>query len=293
MSDNPLQLENLVLSYGEKSVLDGINLTLKAGSVTGLLGRNGAGKTTLMRAALGLLRADSGSVSLFGVDAWNAAESARQRIGYVAQEGQTFSWLRIRDALKLVGSFYQQWDETLIKRYLVEWDVDAAEFIQDLSVGQRQKVSILMAMGHHPDLLVLDEPVASLDPVARRQFLQALVELNSEIGSTILFSTHITSDLERVASNVCVLHNGKLRFNGELDSLKEGCQRLHLKGEPLPEALDLSDITNYQQRGAQGTAFASNWDTARSADLATRLGIDVVGEPLPLEELFAELTHNE
>lgn len=290
MTVSPLAVNNLQVSFKNQQVLAGIDLTLQPGTVTGLLGRNGAGKTTLMRAALGLLRPDQGDCRLFSHDAWDAPASERQRIGYVAQESLAFTWLRVRDALNLVGSFYENWDDKLVNRYLHEWDVDATKFVQDLSTGQRQKVAILLAIGHRPDLIVLDEPVASLDPVARRQFLQALVELNDDLGSTILFSTHITSDLERIASHVCVLHQGVMKFNGELDDLKEGCQRLHLQGDVLPESLDYPGIVHYRQSGKNGRAFASQWDSARNSDLASTLGLQVTSENLPLEELFAELT---
>jgi ABC-2 type transport system ATP-binding protein len=293
MNESPLQLENIRQSFEQgREVLRGIDLELAPGTVTGLLGKNGAGKTTLMRAALGLLKVDAGRASLFGKPAWEAPAEIRRRIGFVPQAETPFNWMRVSDCLTLMSSFYQDWDEQLIRRYLHEWELDASQYIQDLSKGQRQKVSILAAIGHRPELLVLDEPVASLDPGARRQFLRVLVELNQELDRTILFSTHITSDLERVVADVAVLHNGVLRFKGELDELKENFKRLHFVGDNLPDQLEETDLCNYQLNGRRASAFANNWSAERVDALAKTLGSTIEAEALPLEEAFLELTHD-
>ncbi len=287
-----LSISDLQMAYAPgKDVLDGISLALEPGSVTGLLGRNGSGKTTLMRIALGLMRPNAGMVTLFGAPAWDAPADVRCRIGYVPQTEVPYSWLRVKDCLTLVGSFYPNWDHKLVKRYVNDWDIDGTAFIQDLSTGQKQKVAILIAIGHRPDLLILDEPVASLDPNARRQFLRALVELNEDLAHTILFSIHITSDLERVAARLAILSAGKLAFEGELDELKEQCQRLHFNGGTLPETLAEPGISNYEMKGNRATAFARNVTLEQRNSLAKLLGTEIVAEHLPLEELFLEITH--
>ena len=288
----PLVINNLSMTFeGSQPVLDQVNFELAPGSVTGLLGKNGAGKTTLMRIALGLLSPDAGDIRLFDTPAWTSPASIRKRIGYVPQAEVGFAGMRVSDALTLVSSFYDTWDDTLINRYLTEWELDSSAYIQNLSKGQQQKVAILMAIGHHPDLLILDEPVASLDPGGRRQFLQALVEMNERENQTILFSTHITSDLERVAAEVAVIHGAKLQFHGELDALKEGCQRLHFEGESLPAELSEPGISNYVLHGTRAHAFATEWSSHRAETLASSLGARVTAQPLPLEELFLEMTH--
>jgi ABC-2 type transport system ATP-binding protein len=286
-----LALNEVVMSYKPNDpVLNAIDFSLEPGSVTGLLGKNGAGKTTLMRIALGLLRSDRGSVKLFGDDAWNARPEVRKRVGYVPQADAPFNWLRVSDSLELMSSFYEDWDPALVRRYLNEWELDPAAYIQDLSRGQRQKVSILMAIGHRPELLVLDEPVAALDPGARRQFLKALVEMNQDLNQTILFSTHITSDVERVAADLAVLHAGRIAFRGELDELKEQCRKLYFTGAPLPESIDEPGIERYYQKGDHASAFVRDWSPERTSALSRSLGCTITAEPLPLEELFLELT---
>ena len=292
MTEPAMTLHDVTMSFEpEKKVLDQVDFTLEPGTVTGLLGKNGAGKTTLMRIALGLLKPDSGEAALFGAPAWNAPTQVRKRIGYVAQGETPFNWMRVNDCLTLVGSFYDNWDEHLVKRYVNEWELDSSRYIADLSTGQRQKVAILAAIGHHPDLLVLDEPVASLDPGARRQFLKALVELNRDLSHTTLFSTHITSDIERVAADIAVLHAGRLKFRGSLDDMKEGCRKLYFSGAPLPAELDEKGIERYVQSGDRATAFAMDWNTERTRAMEKALGVNIDDEPLPLEDLFLELTH--
>ena len=137
---------------------------------------------------------------------------------------------------------------------------------------------------------MLDEPVASLDPGARRQFLKALVELNQDLDRTILFSTHITSDIERVVADVAVLHEGKLRYRGELDELKEKCQRLYFSGSALPDEIGENDVQNYQRNGDRARALARDWSAERTRALSITLGVKVTAATLPLEELFLELT---
>ena len=136
-----------------------------------------------------------------------------------------------KDAIALVGSFYESWDHQLVERFRKEWDVANNKKIFNLSQGQQQKVGILLAIGHRPDLLVLDEPVASLDPAARQEFLRALLMLNDEIGQTILFSSHITTDIERVAADVAILNDGRITYHGALDKLKEKVKCVFLRAD--------------------------------------------------------------
>ncbi len=224
----PLSLTNVHAGYSNKhertEVLKGVTLHLDVGSISGLLGRNGSGKTTLIRAALGLMKPTEGTAELMGVTAWDCPNSIRERLGYVSQNLDHFPETTVDRCLGLVGSFYSKWDSAYIDELKYRWDVREAS-IATLSVGQKQKVALLMALGHRPDLLILDEPVASLDPGARRDFLSTLVELNSDTNQTILLSSHITSDIERMCSHVAILHHGLMLCHKQIDELKE---RLHI-----------------------------------------------------------------
>lgn len=221
MTETPLELSSVSLSFDAIEVLRGTDLKLEPGTVTGLLGRNGSGKTTLMQIALGLLHADRGEARVYGVPSLDSPADVRKRIGYVPQTFDSFNWMKVNDCVEFIASFYEDdWDSELIARLIKEWRL-ADRKIGELSPGDQQKVSILLAVGHTPDLLILDEPVAKLDPAARREFLRLLVEMNIDLGQTILLSSHITSDIERICSHIAILHEGRIICHRSVDELKQ------------------------------------------------------------------------
>jgi ABC-2 type transport system ATP-binding protein len=221
MNDAAIELRGIVKSYGKKQVLTGLDLTVRKGSVLGLLGTNGAGKTTLIKCALGLIRPPQGEARLLGEDSWNLSAEAKARIGYVPQVVNLYPWMKVRHLIEYTAAFYPNWNHELVARLTKEWDIPREDRTGALSVGQLQKVAILLALGHEPELLILDEPAASLDPLARRQFLKTIIDLAEPGKRTVLFSTHITSDLERVADRVAILKSGRIAWQGLLEDLKE------------------------------------------------------------------------
>jgi ABC-2 type transport system ATP-binding protein len=168
--------------------------------------------------------------------------------------------------------------------------MDLSARIKSLSVGERQKLSILLAFGHRPDLLILDEPVASLDPLARRQFLEQLVELSTEGDRAIIFSSHIVSDIERLATRIWILKEGRLCWEGDLESLKESVSRVHVRtrGAALP-ALEIPGALNVRPGAQVTTAVVRNWTPALQQQFEQRYGVTADNEALSLEEIFLEL----
>ena len=221
MNGAAVELQNVSKSYGKKQVLTGLDLSAPKGSVLGLLGTNGSGKTTLIKCALGLIRPQAGEARLLGESAWTLSGNAKARIGYVPQVINLYPWMKVRQLIAYTAAFYTTWNDDLVARLIQEWDIPQDDRLGPLSVGQLQKVAILLALGHEPELLILDEPAASLDPLARRQFLQMIIELAEPGKRTVLFSTHITSDLERVADRVAILKSGRIAWQGLLEDLKE------------------------------------------------------------------------
>ncbi len=201
------ELTGVRLSYPKGPlVLDGLDWQLQPGQVVGLLGRNGAGKTTLLEALLGLRETDAGQVRLFGQEALKPDDATRARIGYVPQHSDLFEAFTPAQLLAYFRSFYPRWNQAKVDGLMSRWDIRPDQPIRKLSGGQKQRLSIIRALAHEPDLLVLDEPVASLDPAGRRDFLRELVGQVMDRGATVVFSTHILSDLERVAFNVAFLN---------------------------------------------------------------------------------------
>lgn len=232
MDSAAIELRGLIKRYGSKEVLRGVDLSVPKGSVLGLLGTNGAGKTTLIKAALGLIRPQAGECHLLGEPSWTLSADAKERLGYVPQVIDLYPWMKVRHVIEYTASFYPRWNDGLVARLIAEWQLPGEQRTGTLSVGQLQKLAILLALGHEPELLVLDEPAASLDPLARRQFLQLIIDLAEPGKRTVLFSTHITSDLERVADRVAILKEGKIVYAGLLDELKEQTH-LNLEGSFL------------------------------------------------------------
>lgn len=216
-----ISMKNVVKNFGAKAVLQGVDLEIPRGAIVGLLGTNGSGKTTLLKCAVGLLRPQDGESQLLGESSWDLSLATKSRLGYVPQVISLFPWMTVSDLLRYTGSFYTNWNHDLVEKLLKDWDLERFGRVGNLSVGQLQKLAILTALGHEPELLILDEPAASLDPLARRQFLQLIIDLAGPSNRTVLFSTHITSDLERVADHVAILKKGQIVHFGLLEDLKE------------------------------------------------------------------------
>lgn len=273
-----VQITGLQLGYRGRPVLQGLDWQMHPGQVIGLLGRNGAGKTTLLEALLGLRDAQAGTVQLFGQPATRLNDAARARIGYVPQASDLFEDLRADELLAYFRSFYPRWNAAKVEALMQRWAVPRDVEIGRLSGGQQQRLSIIRALAHEPDLLVLDEPVASLDPLARRDFLRELVEQVLDRGTTVVFSTHILSDLERVAFNVAFLQGGRIGLQAPLDELIDET-RLVAGPEPLLATL----------QGVEVLARQDGRRLLRHVDERT-LPPGLVAQRARLEDLFEVLT---
>ena len=289
-----IDVAGLVKRFGTRAVLDSIDLRVPRGQVIGLLGLNGSGKSTLIKCLLGLLKADEGSATVLGTDAWQLADREKARIGYVPQEATLYPWLTVRQTVAYVSSFYSRWDRAWGDELLRRWDLPLGHRVGPLSVGQKQKLALVLALGHRPELLILDEPVASLDPVARRWFLETVLETAADGAGTVLFSTHITSDLERVASHVALLREGKVMFHDEIDVLKDRVKRLRIEAQAdLPADLHLPGTLRQEVRGRQALVTVDGVDAPLVAGVRERFAAEVVVDNLNLEEIFLELHDGE
>ncbi|OOG48732.1 ABC transporter ATP-binding protein [Rhodanobacter sp. C01] len=282
----PLSVSGLVHCYEGSNVLTGVDLTLEPGSVLGLIGRNGAGKSTLLRIMLGLLQPLAGEALVFGKPALKLDDAAKARIAYVPQQPEALAWLTAQQMLDFVGRFYPRWDAAFARRMLERWQIAPNKLLAKLSPGERQRVDLIRALASQPELLVLDEPAAALDPVARRELLREVALRAGESGTTVLFSTHIVSDLERVASEIAFLHQGKLLMRCSVDETKEHYARLWLPARmsaaaPAPALSrrrhDDGSLSLVVERDAHG-----QWPEAAKLPGAR---VDALG----LEDLFVEI----
>ena len=218
----PLEMTDVRRSFkrGEE-VLSGVDLRLEEGEVVGLLGKNGAGKTTLMRIAMGLLRADSGAVRLFGLVHETHSVEIKQRVGYVSEDQALPGAMSVEDVIGINRALYPSWDADLERRLSKRFDMSGRERIGTLSKGQARQVAVLCAVAHRPQLLILDEPAGGLDPAARREFLAVAIDALQESGSSILFSSHHMTDVERIAGRVVMVHDRRVLIDRDLDELRE------------------------------------------------------------------------
>jgi ABC-2 type transport system ATP-binding protein len=226
-----IQCESLSLRRGRwTTVLNDINLSIPTGAVVGLVGRNGAGKTTLMQCLVGLTVPSSGQCHLLGEDALNLSDAVRDRLGYVAQSPDLFDWLTGHEHLRRFGALYSRWSERRAVELAAMLDLTLGKTAKNLSGGDQQKLSVVLALAHDPDLLILDEPVASLDPMTRRDFMRSLFERRDSAlpPRTVLISSHLLTDLERVVTHVAFMHEGRIQLFDEWDALTEHVRVLEL-----------------------------------------------------------------
>ena len=232
LAADPIQVSGLNLSYKKVPVLRDFRLSVPPGAVVGLVGANGAGKTSLMRCLLGLTLPQSGQIRVLGEDPAALSDSARARLGYVAQTPELIEWMKVGQYLDYIGAFYPSWDTRRVQQLTQAWDLNPKQKIVELSLGQKQKVALLQALGHDPELLLLDEPVASLDPLMRRDFMRTLFEHAPQ--RTVLISSHLLSDLERIITHLVLMKDGRILLADEWDVLVEVLQRVQLRSR-LPD----------------------------------------------------------
>jgi ABC-2 type transport system ATP-binding protein len=220
MPDHVIVTTNLVRRFGPKAALNDVSLNVSRGSVFGLVGENGAGKTTLIKHILGLLRAEAGTVRVFGIDPVSDPVSVLGRIGYLSEQPDLPGWMRVDEFLRYMRAFYPKWDPQYAEELRIQFGLDSKARVKTLSKGQQAKLGLLAAQAHRPDLLLLDEPSSGLDPIVRRDILAAVIETVAEEGRTVFFSSHLLEEIERVSDHIAMLHQGQLVLCGRLDDVK-------------------------------------------------------------------------
>jgi ABC-type multidrug transport system ATPase subunit len=228
--DPVITVSELTRRFGSKTALDSVNVSVSRGSVYGLVGANGAGKTTLIRHILGLLRAQSGSVRVFGCDPVADPVAVLSRIGYLSEENDLPGWMRVDELIRYSRAFYPAWDDAYAAELRQAFALDGAVKIKSLSKGQKARAGLLVALAHRPELLVLDEPSSGLDPIVRRDILAAVIRTIAHEGRTVFFSSHLLDEVEQVADHVTIMNAGRVVLSAPLDDLKES----HRVGGRIP-----------------------------------------------------------
>ena len=213
-------VSGLARHFGSKKVLDDVSVFVPRGCVLGLVGENGAGKTTLIKHLLGSLKAQAGSVRVFGLDPVRDPVGVLGRIGYLSERRDLPGWMRVDQFMRYSQAFYPPWDEPYAGQLMEQFQLDPAQKLKTLSQGQQAKIGLLTALAYRPELLILDEPSSGLDPVVRRDILEAIIRTVSEEGRTVLFSSHLLDEVERVADHVVMLQRGRVVLNGRTEEVR-------------------------------------------------------------------------
>lgn len=278
---------DLVKRYDNVVAVDNVELDITGPSIVGLLGKNGSGKTTLIRLLMGLHLPSSGTVSALGVSSDQLDHETLANIGYVPQEIRLLDWMTVQQHLKYVASFYPRWDTERQETLLTKLELNTGAIVGKLSQGNLQKLAIILAVCHHPKLLVLDEPVSDLDPIVRRRFLAFLFELMREDGATVLISSHVLRDVEKVVDHVICIDQGKLVTDASLDDLKESYAEwwVDAGSRTLPAEFAEPYVLAQQVDGGQARLYVDASEADREA-FNQRHGVVVKASALNLEDLF-------
>src|SRR5215470_3437036 len=247
-----IEIRRLTRQFGRTKALDDVSLVIPRGGVFGLIGGNGAGKTTLIKHILGLLRAQTGGVRVFGLDPVQNPVGTLGRIGYLSEDRDLPDWMTVRELIRYTQPFYATWDAAFAEELREMFDLDPDARIKALSRGQRARAGLLVALAHRPELLLLDEPSSGLDPVVRRDILGAIIRTIADEGRTVLFSSHLLDEVERVADQVTIIHRGRLILTATMDDIKENHRRITLRfREPQNHPPMLVGALSHQGAGAE------------------------------------------
>jgi ABC-2 type transport system ATP-binding protein len=291
---NVIEIQSLRHAYGREEVLRGLDLVVEQGSIYGFLGRNGVGKSTCIRILAGLLGRTSGDVRVLGADPTSWGRTTLERFGYAAEGAFLPGQVRVDGLIAWTKSLYPRWSDAVANRLLQRFRIDVRKRLYQLSLGQQRQVSFVLAAAPRPELMILDEPAANLDTVARRGFLEEIAGLAREEGTTVFFSTHVLGDVERVADRVGILADGRLLVDEPLDELKESVRQVRFSWE-RDDAPPIDPPGAYRVRRGRGETLVTMRirDERQVADLAAAAGCGWEIRGLNLEDLFVELTEGE
>lgn len=218
--DSIIEFSNVTKAFNGFAVKN-LSFQVKKGFVTGFVGANGAGKSTTIKLIMNLLQPDSGEIKVFGLDYKKHEKQIKENIGFVYDDHVFYEHLTLVEMKKIIAPMYKRWDDSLFDAYVEKFQLPLKKKLKTFSKGMLMKASLAIALSHHAELIIMDEPTAGLDPVFRREFLAILHELVQDGEKTIFFSTHITSDLDRIADYIVFLHNGELQFTDEFLAIEE------------------------------------------------------------------------
>ncbi len=289
MTPPPIQFDGVTHYFGETKALDTVTFDVERGTIYALLGRNGAGKTTALQILLGFLSADRGRSTLLGYDSARFPALLRDRVGYVAEGQKLVPHMRVRDLVAYQRGCFPSFDPDRCARHLKTLGIPTNRRIKTLSRGMRAQLALALTLAPRPEVLVLDDPALGLDAIVRREFLEVMIDLIQEEGSTVLFTSHVLTDVERVADRIGIIVEGVLRVNAPLDVLKARVRRYRLlfdgDAPPPPEIPGLVCARRRRDRLVLTVVDGEDVVPDRAAEIGAR---DIASDALGLEDLFID-----
>jgi ABC-2 type transport system ATP-binding protein len=282
-----IDIRSLSRRFGAKAALDDVTLSVPPGSVFGLIGENGAGKTTLIKHILGLYRAQIGSVRVFGKDPVADPVGVLGQIGYLSEESDLPGWMRVDELMYYMRSFYPGWSDEYAEKLRADFGLDRAAKIKSLSKGQRARAGLIAALAYRPDLLLLDEPSSGLDPLVRRDILGAIVRTIADEGRTVVFSSHLLAEVERVADYVAMVKDGRILFCDELDAIKQSHLRMTIQFDAArSSAPPIKGGLAWDGGGREWTAVFQGQPPDIEAAVVAGAGTVVARASISLDDIF-------
>ncbi len=288
-----IRTEGLSKRFRRTEAVTNLTLAIPRGTVFGLIGPNGAGKTTFIKMLVGLLRPSQGTLSVLGRDPFTEPVAVKQRIGYMPETQHIYRWMRVEEVIGFSRAFFAKWNDDKCKTMLQMFDLDPRQKVKHLSKGMLGKLALLLAVAHEPELLILDEPMAGLDPVAREEVLEGVLRTIVERQQTVLFSSHTMDDVQRLVDSVGILYKGALLLHKSLDDLLASTKRIRatLVNGQVPDTLP-EDIVYQRVDGRDWELTVDNFSNDKVELLRQQEAIEHVEViDLGLEDLFKDLVH--
>jgi ABC-2 type transport system ATP-binding protein len=284
MNEPAIELKAVSKSFRHNAVLRGLSMRVEQGKTFAFLGRNASGKTTTIRMLLGLLQRDDGAIRVMGLDPALDALEVRRLVGYLAEDQTMYGWMRVEEILRFVAPFYPTWDHELALKYVRDFELPLGTKIKHLSKGQNVRLGLVLALAHRPQLVILDDPALGLDPIMRKQFNRDLITHLQGEGRTVFYSSHLLYEVEPVADEVAILHEGRIVRQADTEALRRDVKQLILARDALAPVR--RDLVVLDER-TDGDRVAVTVERAESArGLLSRDGIEHRAVDLNLDEIF-------
>ena len=286
MTESAITMEGLYFSYGSKHVLQGVDLEVPKGSIFGFLGRNGTGKTTTIKTMLGLQKPRPGKCIIGGLDSFTQTLDVRKRIGFMAEDQQMYGWMTVNRIIKWVAGFYSDWDYQFADKLVDILGLTKNVKVKTLSKGQNSSLALLLALGHRPDIVILDDPTLGLDPIARKDFLRHVIELLQSNGVTVFFSSHLLYEIEPVADHIAILDDGVIIKASRTEQLRESIRKFVLTPKPSTNFTDISGILDMLKMGDNVSITIEDCNEDKRNKLKSMSVNGVTEIALNLDEIF-------